>query len=76
LFINRFLKKTTVHENRKTEDNFAPESTHGILNRRQFFVFRNLFYSKQLKKLQLKLSRSTIAIYPYEKLLTVSQESS
>jgi hypothetical protein len=30
-----------------------------------------------LKKLQLKLSRSTTAIYPYEKpLLTVSQESS
>jgi hypothetical protein len=39
-----------------------------------FFVLEILFYSKQLKKLQLKLSRSTIAIYPYEKpLLTVSQ---
>jgi hypothetical protein len=79
LFINRFLKKTTVHENRKTEDNFAPESTHGILNtnRRQFLFLEILFYSKQLKKLQLKLSRSTTAIYPYEKpLLTVSQESS
>jgi hypothetical protein len=39
------LKKTTVHENRKTEDNFAPESTHGILNtnRRQFLFLEFYF---------------------------------
>jgi hypothetical protein len=47
--------------------------THGILNTIVVsFFFRDLFYNKQLKKLQLKLSISTTAIYPYEKpLLTV-----
>jgi hypothetical protein len=66
LFINRFLKKTTVHENGKQKITL---SCTGILNtNRRQFCFLNLFYSKQLKKLQLKLSRSTIAIYPYEKL--------
>jgi hypothetical protein len=73
LFINRFLKKTTVHENRKTEDNFAPESTHGILNRRQFFVFRNL--QQAIEKASTKIEQKYNRIYPYE-ILTVSQESS
>jgi hypothetical protein len=59
LFINRFLKKTTVHENRKTEDNFAPESTHGILNtnRRQFFFFRNSILQQAIEKASTKIEQ-------------------
>jgi hypothetical protein len=53
------------------------ENTHGILNthRRQFFHFRDSILQQAIEKLQLKLSISTTAIYPYEKpLLTVSQD--
>jgi hypothetical protein len=59
------LKKTTVHEN---EDNFV-QSTHGILNTNRQSVFRNSILQQAIEKLQLNLSRSTIAIYPYEKPL-------
>jgi hypothetical protein len=73
LFINRFLKKTTVHENRKTEDNFVLKLMVFLILIVVSFVFRNSILQQAIEKLQLKLSRSTIAIYPYEKpLLTVS----
>jgi hypothetical protein len=40
-----------------------------LILRRQFFVFRNSILQQAIEKLQLKLSRSTTAIYPYEKPL-------
>jgi hypothetical protein len=53
----------------KTEDNFVLKP-HGILNTHVviFFHFRNSIL-QAIEKLQLKLSRSTTAIYPYEKPL-------
>jgi hypothetical protein len=44
---------------RKTEDNFAPESTHGILNtnRRQFFFFRNSILQQAIEKASTKIEQ-------------------
>jgi hypothetical protein len=69
LFINRFLKKTTVHENRKTEDNFALKVLMVFLILIVSFVFRNSILQQAIEKASTKIEQKYNAIYPYEKPL-------
>jgi hypothetical protein len=69
LFINRFLKKTTVHENRKTEDNFALKVLMVFLILIVSFFFRNSILQQAIEKASTKIEQKYNAIYPYEKPL-------